>query len=231
MLFSFASIAVSLWLGLVAVACLHRLWRATANHGNGYSNRDYSRAAGGENRQDYHRGDRRSGGLISIACRWVISVSQVVINIFRAALSRTTGWIPKMFRRSEPPHRPIAQPSSISLGIPNALSVASEVPAKGDTPKTLTLDRSAGAAKRKRAPHVSSQTSEARCESSQPKQSKTNRRVTRAGTPTPLELPEGHSRKKPQKLKVLTNTVKKTARAKPKVSAAAKVPLIPKTSI
>jgi hypothetical protein len=52
MLFSFASVAISLWLGLVAVGCLRRLWGASANDGSGYSGRDYARAANSEN---HHR--------------------------------------------------------------------------------------------------------------------------------------------------------------------------------
>ncbi len=73
MLFSFATVAISLWLGLVAVGCLRRLWRASANDGSGYGGRDHPRVAGSENHHR-HR-DLGSEGLISMISRSLIAVS------------------------------------------------------------------------------------------------------------------------------------------------------------
>ncbi len=98
MLFSFASIAVSLWLGLVAVACLHRLWRAAANDGSGCGHRDYPHAAG----ENHHRHrDPDSEGLISIACRSLAHASRAIINVVRTGLNRTAGWISQKFCSSK----------------------------------------------------------------------------------------------------------------------------------
>ena len=114
MLFSFASVAISLWLGLVAVGCLRRLWGASANDGSGYSGRDYARAANSENHHR-HR-DLGSEGLISTISQSLIAVSHVLTNVIRAALSRTRESIWKMFRRSEIPLPLVTPISTTTLG-------------------------------------------------------------------------------------------------------------------
>ena len=70
-MFSFASVAVALWLGIVAVACLYQVWRAVTNHSNLYGNRDYQRGTRGENTRDYRHLNPAAEGLIPIACRSV----------------------------------------------------------------------------------------------------------------------------------------------------------------
>jgi len=115
MLFSFASVAISLWLGLVAIGCLRRLWRASANDGGGYSGRDYPRVANSENHHR-HR-DLGSEGLISTISQSLIAVSHVLTNVIRAALSRARELMSKMFRGSEISHPLVSPTSTITLGL------------------------------------------------------------------------------------------------------------------
>ena len=225
MLFSFASIAVSLWLGLVAVACLHRLWRAAANDGSGCGHRDYPRAAG----ENHHRHrDPDSEGLISIACRSLANASHAIINVVRTGLSRAAGWISQKFCSSKLFRRSVGRLSPIPLGISNEVPGPQPVPPKNESPETLPSNQSDGAARRKRAARISRQTAESRTECSQPGPRKTNKQV--AGTASKLR--KDHSEKRSGKMnKVATNTAKRTARTKTKISAASRASLSPKTSL
>jgi hypothetical protein len=223
MLFSFASVAVSLWLGLVAVACLHRLWRAAANDGSGYGHRDYSRASG-ENR--HRHGDPDSEGLITVACRSLANAWRAIVNAVQTRLSRGAGWISrnfsKLFRRSVDPLSP--KPLGISKEVP----ASQPVPLKSESPNTLPSNQSDGAARSKRATRISRQTAESRTEFSQPRQRKMNKQA--AGTASKFR--KDHSEKNSRKMnKVATNTAKKTGRTKTKISAASSASLSPKISL
>jgi hypothetical protein len=223
MLFSFASVAVSLWLGLLAVACLHRLWRAAANDGSGYGHRDYPRASG-ENRHR-HR-DPDSEGLIAIACRSLANASRAIINVVQMRLSRAAGWISrnfsKLFRRSVDRLSPT--PPSISNEVPGS----QPVPPKSESPKTLPSNQSDEVARRKRATRISRKTAESRTEFSQPRQRKMNKQAAGAAS----RLRKDQSEKKSRKMdKDATNTAKKPARTKTKISAASSASLSPKISL
>jgi hypothetical protein len=229
MLFSFASIAVSLWLGLVAVAGIHRLWRAVAGHDNAYSNRDSSHSARGENHRDYHRDSRRGETVISIAYRSVISVLHAVINAIGTACGRTTEWFSRIFRRSQAIHSPGSQSLPISAGMANALPESMQIRAKSEPPKALSLDRPGGATKKKGATLVSRETSKTRRASSQANPRKIDRRALEPDAGTVRELGKDPSEKQPKKLNYArTKTAKKTARTKSPVSKAA---LTPKRSL
>ena len=225
MLFSFASIAVSLWLGLAAVACLHRLWRAAANDGSGCGHRDYPRPPS-ENRHR-HR-DPDSEGLISIACRSLANAWRAIINVVRTGLSRAAGFISQKFCPSKLFRRSVGGLSPIPLGTSNEVPGSQPVPPKNESPETLPSNQSDGAARRKRATRISRQTAESRTECSQPHHRKMNKQA--AGTASKLR--KDHSEKKSRKMnKVATNTAKRTARTKTKISAASSASLSPKTSL
>ena len=225
MLFSFASIAVSLWLGLAAVACLHRLWRAAANDGSGCGHRDYPRPPS-ENRHRHRDSD--SEGLISIACRSLANAWRAIINVVRTGLSRAAGFISQKFCPSKLFRRSVGGLSPIPLGTSNEVPGSQPVPPKNESPETLPSNQSDGAARRKRATRISRQTAESRTECSQPGPRKTNKQV--AGTASKLR--KDHSEKRSGKMnKVATNTAKRTARTKTKFSEASRASLSPKTSL
>jgi cobalamin biosynthesis Mg chelatase CobN len=225
MLFSFASVAVSLWLGLVAVACLHRLWRAAANDGSGYSHRDYPRAPG-ENRHR-HR-DPDSEGMIAIACRSLANAWRAIINVVRTRLSRAAGWVSRTFCFSKLFRRSAERLSPTPFGISNEMPGSQPVPPKSESSKTLPSNQSDGAARRKRATRISRQTAENRTESSQPRQRKMNKQA--AGTASKLR--KDHSEKKSRNMdNVATNTAKKAARTKTKISPRSSASLSPKISL
>jgi hypothetical protein len=225
MLSSFASVAVSLWLGLVAVACLHRLWRAAANEGSGYGHRDYPRAPG-ENRQRH--GDPDSEGLITIACRSLANAWRAIINVVRTRLSRAAEWISRKFCFSKLFRRSLDPLSPTPLGISNEVPGSQPVPPKSESPKTLPSNQSDGAARRKRATRISRQTAKSRTEFSQPRLRKMNKQA--AGTAS--KLPKDHSEKKSSKInKVATNTAKKTGRTKTKISVASSASVSPNISL
>jgi hypothetical protein len=228
MLFSFASVAISLWLGLVAVGCLRRLWRASANDGNGYSGRDYQRVANSENHHR-HR-DLSSEGLISTISQSLLAVSHVLTNVSRAALSRAIEWISKMFRRSEISHPLVSPISTTTLGTSNPRPDSQPASPNNESAKTDPSDQPAGAIKRKRAPRVRKQTPETRLKLSQPRQRKidTLAKETIAETSSKPRNAEQRSRRMN---KVGASAGKKSARAKPKISTASNTSLAPKTSV
>jgi hypothetical protein len=228
MLFSFASVAISLWLGLVAVGCLRRLWGASANDGSGYSGRDYARAANSENHHR-HR-DLGSEGLISTISQSLIAVSHVLTNVIRAALSRTREWIWTMFRRSEIPLPLVTPISTTTLGTSNPLPESQPASPNNESAKTAPSDQPAGAIKRKRAPRVIKQTPETRLKLSQPRQRKINILAKETIAETSSK-PRNAERRSRRTNKLGASAGKKTARARPKISTASNTSLAPKTSV
>ena len=228
MLFSFASVAISLWLGLVAVGCLRRLWGTSANDGSGYSGRDYARAANSENHHR-HR-DLGSEGLISTISQSFIAVSHVLTNVIRAALSRTREWIWTMFRRSEIPLPLVTPISTTTLGTSNPLPESQPASPNNESAKTAPSDQPAGAIKRKRAPRVIKQTPETRLKLSQPRQRKINILAKETIAETSSK-PRNAERRSRRTNKLGASAGKKTARARPKISTASNTSLAPKTSV
>jgi hypothetical protein len=230
MLFSFASIAISIWLGLIAIGCLRRLWRASANDGSGYSGRDYSRAAHGENHHR-HR-DLGSEGLISTISQSLIAVSHALTNVIRATLSRAREWISRMFRHSEIPHPSVSPISTITLGTPNSAPESQPASPNNESAKTDSTSQAAEAIKRKRAPTVRMQTSETRLKLSQPRQRKTSILAKETIAETSCKSRNDQSERRSRRMNKLgASAGKKTARAKPKISTASNSALAPKTSV
>src|ERR1700732_4355209 len=228
MLFSFASVAISLWLGLVAVGSLWRPWGTSANDGSGYSGRDYARAANSENHHR-HR-DLGSEGLISTISQSLIAVSHVLTNVIRAALSRTREWIWTMFRRSEIPLPLVTPISTTTLGTSNPLPESQPASPNNESAKTAPSDQPAGAIKRKRAPRVIKQTPETRLKLSQPRQRKINILAKETIAETSSK-PRNAERRSRRTNKLGASAGKKTARARPKISTASNTSLAPKTSV
>src|SRR6202047_4385878 len=230
MLFSFASVAISLWLGLVAVGSLWRPWGTSANDGSGYSGRDYARAANSENHHR-HR-DLGSEGLISTISQSLIAVSHVLTNVIRAALSRTREWIWTMFRRSEIPLPLVTPISTTTLGTSNPLPESQPASPNNESAKTAPSDQPAGAIKRKRAPRVIKQTPETRLKLSQPRQRKINILAKETIAEPSSKSGNDHSERRSRRMsKAGASAGKKSARIKPKISAASNPSLAPKTSV
>lgn len=230
MLFSFASVAISLWLGLVAVGCLRQLWRAWANDGSGSGGREYPRVAGSENHHR-HR-DLGSQGLISMISQSLIAVSHVLTNVVRAALSRAREWISKTFRRSEISQPLVSSISTIALGTSNPPADSQPASPNNESAETNLSQRSAGAIKRKRATRVLRQTSETRLKRSQPRQRKIDITAMEATAETSSNSRNDHPQRRSRRMnKAGASAGKKTARTKPKVSAASNPSLAPKTSV
>jgi hypothetical protein len=230
MLFSFATVAISLWLGLVAVGCLRRLWRASANDGSGYGGRDYPRVAGSENHHR-HR-DLGSESLISMISQSLIAVSHVLTNVIRAALSRAREWISKMFRRSEISHPLVSSISTIALGTSNPPPESQPASPNNESDKTNPSDQSAGATKRKRATRGLRQTPETRLKLSLPRQRKVNILAKETIAEPSSKSGNDHSERRSRRMsKAGASAGKKSARIKPKISAASNTSLAPKTSV
>ncbi|SRR5882762_9696988 len=230
MLFSFASVAISLWLGLVAVGCLRRLWRVSANDGSGYGGRDYPRVAGSENHHR-HR-DLGSEGLISKISQSLIAVSHILTNVIRAALSRPREWISKMFRRSEISHPLVSSISTIALGTSNPPPESQPASPNNESAKPNSSDQSAGTIKRKRSTRVLRQTPETRVKLSQPRQRKINILAKETIAETSSKSRIDHSERRSRRIsKAGASAGKKSACTKPKISAASNTSLAPKTSV
>jgi hypothetical protein len=230
MLFSFASVAISIWLGLVAIGCLRRLWRASANDGSGYSGRDYPRAVNSENHHR-HR-DLGSEGLISTISQSLIAVSHALTNVIRAMLSRAREWISRMFRRSEISHPFLSPTSTVTLGTSNPLPESEPASPNNEPARTDPSDQAAGAIKRKRAPSVRKQTPETRLKLSQPRQRKTSILAKETIAETSGKSPNDQSERRSRRINKLgASAGKKSARAKPKISTASNTALAPKTSV
>ena len=230
MLFSFATFAVSLWLGLVAVAYLRRLWRATAEEGGGYGSRDYSRATGGEHHRR-HR-DFSSEEPISVARRSVISISCAVISAVQAALSRAFQWISKIVRPSESPPDPVSRLSPTAVEVSNSPSGSQPAPPSGGPAVSVLSDASPGAAPKKRARRALKETPEPRLNSAEPRRRQSDNQLTERVARTASKLGKDRSAKKSQKMDTAaTDTAKKTTRAKRKISPASRPSLTPKVSV
>ena len=231
MLVSFASVAVSLWLGLVAIACLHGVWRAVAHHESGQSDRDYGHSTRGERYRNHRWGDSASEGLIPIAWRSAVGLLLTVTHGFRATLGRMGQWISKMLRPAAAAHTPLSQSFPIPSGIANASTPCLKASVEDDTPKTLAPNRPE-ATKRERMTRESKQISKTSCESSQSKPGRINRPSTETDRASSRKLSKARAQKKsPTVNRSLRNTAKKTARSKPQVSAVSKSPSIPKINL
>jgi hypothetical protein len=228
MLFSFASVAISLWLGLVAIGCLRRLWRASSNDGSGYSGRDYPRVANSENHHR-HR-DFGSEGLISAISQSLIAVSHVLTNVIRAAWSRAREWISKMFRHSEISHSLVKPISTNALGTSDPPPESQPASSNNESAKTDPSDQPARAIKRKRAPRVRKQTSGTRLKLSQPRQRQINTLAKETMAKTSSK-PRNAGQRSGGMSKLGASAGKKTARAKPKTVTASNTSLAPKISV
>ena len=229
MLFSFATLAVWLWLGLVAVACLHRLWRATEDEGGGYGSRDYPRATGGENHRR-HR-DFSSEGPISIARRSLVSISCAVINAIQAGLSRAFQWICKIFRSTESPQDSMSRPSPTAAEV-SSPSGSEPAPRSGGPVVSGISKESAGAAQRKRAKRALKETPEPRLKSAEPRLRKHDNQRTPKVARTASKLRKDHSASNSQKVNTaVTVTAKKTTCTKRKIPPGSTSSLIPKVSV
>jgi hypothetical protein len=230
MLFSFATFAVSLWLGLVAVACLHRLWRAAASEGGGYGSRNYPRATGGEN----HHRDRDGGsdGPISVAHRSLVSVSCAVVNVIQAGLSRAIEWVSKIFRLSRPSQSSGSRLSSTTVDDLNCPSASQQISQSNGSVVSVPPRRQAGPAQRKRARRTLKETQEPRLKSAEPRLRKNDNQPTEKVARMAPKLRKDHSAKKSQKTNTaVTKTAKKITRTKGKVSLASNSSLTPKVSV
>jgi hypothetical protein len=219
MLFSFATLAVSLWLGLVAVACLRRLWRAASNEGSAYSSRDYPRATGGEN-QRRHR-DLTPEGLISLVRRSLVSISCAVINVVQAGLTPAFRWMSKIFQASAPSQDSVRQLSPTTAESANS-PLRPQPPIQSGAPVlSMPPDRAVEAAQRKRVRLGVRETAEPRLESAAQRLRKNDNQPTEKVARKMSKLRKDHSEKKSQKMNtVVTNTAKKTTRTKRKISSA-----------
>lgn len=230
MLFSFAGVAISIWLGLVAIGCLRRLWQASANDGSGYSGRDYPRVANSENHHR-HR-DIGSEDLISRIFQSLVALSHRLANVIRATLSRARERVSMMFRRSEIAHPLVSPTSTVTLGTPNPPPEAQPASPENESAKTDPPDQAAGTNKRKRAPSVRKQTPETRLKVSQPRQRKTNILAKETIAETSGKSHNDQSERRSRRINKLgASTGKKTARAKPKISTASITPLAPKSNV
>jgi hypothetical protein len=230
MLSSFAGVAFSLWLAFFAVACLRRLWPASTSDGNGYAGRDYSRGAGSENH--YRHRDLGSEGLISMISLSLIAVSHALTNIIRAALSRSTGWISKTFRRAEIPLPSANSLSTIAPVTANGVPESPPATLNNEPAKTDPTDQRAGVFKKKRATVAVKQTSETRPKLSQPQQRKTKMLKEEKDIKKASKSRKDHAVRRSRKANDAgANAGNRTGRAKPKVSVASRTSLAPKTSV
>jgi hypothetical protein len=127
---SFVSVAVVLWLGFVAAAGLHQVWRAVTNHPNLYGNRDYQRNSRDENNRNYRHRNTTSEGLFPIAYRSVEHILRALTNALRATFSRGVEWMRKMWRRSGTVRSSADQSSGAPVGTSEAGTGYTPVPAK-----------------------------------------------------------------------------------------------------
>jgi hypothetical protein len=229
MLISFANVAVSLWLGLVAVACLHRIWRAVVPHGDGHCERDYGRSTRGEHCRNHRWGEPGSEGLIPIACRWVAGVLRAFTDGCRITLSRIKESISKILQGPHPANTSL----SLSSPAPSEISDAGTASLNDveDTQATvLQPDRPAGTIKGNRGTRLAKRPSEMRRESSQLKQRRTKLQPGEKGAAVSGKLSKARPEKKADEKKTramnraVTKSTKKTARTKPAVTAASKPP-------
>ncbi len=191
---SFASVALSLWLGLVAAACLRLVWRAAMNHSRGFSDHDFSRSIRGETCRDHNQRGPVSLGLIPTACRSVAHALRALTNAVLATLKRTTETILKALH----PRGKIDPSLKQSLPGPFAETQTADLQIPVETPVAEILDSPKGTAKGKRVARISRQNSPNRRETPQSKQIRINKRTIEADTVV-CELPKRHSGKNTEK--------------------------------
>jgi hypothetical protein len=229
MLFSFATFAVSLWLGLVAVACLRRLWRAAPNEG-GYSSRDYPRAIGGENHHRYR--DVAPEGPISLARRSLVSISWAVINVIQAGFTRAFQWGSKIFRASAPAQDSVRRQSPGPVEIAHSPLRSQQSPQSTEPVVSAPPDGIVATARRKPAKHIASETAEPRLKSAVRRLRKNDHQRTEKAARKVSKLRKDHSGKMSGKIDtVITNTAKKTVRSKRKIPSASNSSLTAKVSV
>ena len=229
MLFSFATFAVSLWLGLVALACFRRLWRAAPNEG-AYSSRDFPRATGGENHQRYR--DVMPEGPISLARRSLVGISRAVINVIQAGFTRAFQLVSKIFRASAPAQDSVRRQSLSPVEIANSPLQTRQSPENTKPIVSAPSDGAVGAARRKLARHRASETAEPRLKSAVGRPRKHDNQRAEKAARRASKSPKDHSGKKSGKIDtVVTNTVKKTVRSKRNISSASNSSLTAKVSV
>jgi hypothetical protein len=232
MLFSFANLAVSLWLGLIALACLRWAWRIATDRGNGHPGRDYSRAHNSsESYRNHQPKDRRSRDSFSAGSRSVASIFRKLVNIFRAAFDRIIHSFLELPWSAAAPPSP-TPPSPALPQIPEVRPISSEVDPKSDAPKEARLRRSRGAGGQQRTAQSSTRASEIQSASQPPKPRKLRPKSleTDAATGTGRvkrlsEKPSGTASR------ARVNAAKKTARTKAKIAVASNAGVVPKIGV
>jgi hypothetical protein len=228
MLFSFATFAISLWLGLVALACLRRLWRAASNEG-AYSSRDYPRATGGENHQRYR--DVMPEGPISLARRSLVGISRAVINVIQAGFTRALQLVSKIFRASAPAQDSVRRQSLSPVEIANSSLQTRQSPESTEPIVSAPSDGAVGAARRKLARHRASETAEPRLKSAVGRLRKHDNQRAEKAARRASKSPKDHSGKSGKIDTVVTNTAKKTVRSKRNISSASNSSLTAKVRV
>jgi hypothetical protein len=230
MLSSFATFAASLWLGLVTVAFVLWLWRATAHQGSGFSSRDHLRATGGENYRR-HR-DFSSEGPNSVARRSLVSISCAILKAIQTGLSRAFRWLSKVFRSSGPSQDSVSRLSPIAVQASNSPSGSQLSPQSDESVVSLPAKKSAGATQRTRARRAVKKTQEPRRKSAEPRSGKNESQPMEKVAKTASKLRKDHSEKRSQKMNMeVANTGRKTTRTKRKISPASNPSLPPKVSV
>jgi hypothetical protein len=228
MLFSFTTFAVSLWLVLVAVACLRRLWRVAPNEGGGHGGRDYPRATGGENHHR-HR-DLTPEGPISLGCRSLVMISRAVINVIQAGLTRAFQWMSRTFRASE-----LSQDSMLpAAAVEDSKSALQSKPRPQSSGPVVSMppNRTVGAAQRKPAKNGAGETVEPHLTSAAQRLRKKDNQRTEKVARRVSKLRKDPSEKKSQKMDtVVAKTAKKTVRSKRKIPSACNSSLTSKVSV
>jgi hypothetical protein len=236
MLVSFASVAVSLWLGLVAVACLHHIWRAVAPHGNGHGERDFGRSTRGEHCRDHRWGEPASEGWIPIVCRWVAGVLRAFTDGCRITLSGIKESVLKILQRSHAANPSLSPPSSALSENSNA-GTASLDRLEDTEAKVLPPDPPERSIKGNRGSRLAKRPSEMRRESAQLKQRRTKLQPGQKDAEVSRKLSKARPEKKATEKKTrainqaVTKSTKKTIRSKPAVAAACKPPTTPRISV
>jgi hypothetical protein len=124
MTFSFAPVALTFWLGLVAIACLHRIWRAPTSQLTTTNSRDRSTGSRQAYR-DFSRSEPVAEGLIPILHRSLARVFHFLQHAVGATLSYSSKLISKMFRPQTA--LPLLGPQSTG---PMPRTTDSDIPAK-----------------------------------------------------------------------------------------------------
>jgi hypothetical protein len=97
MTFSFATVALTFWLGLVAVACLHRIWHASTSRLMDGNRGDRS-ASSRETYRDYHRPELVAEGLIPFLHHSLDRVLRLVQQVVSVTLTRCSKLVSSIVR-------------------------------------------------------------------------------------------------------------------------------------